>query len=99
MSSVQADKHSQTANTAAYSPSPLTADFARAVLAALIPLIIFAALVIAYENRRARLETEALLLDASRRLTETIDSDLNHQLRTLTTLALSVDLDEPPNFR
>jgi two-component sensor histidine kinase len=79
--------------------SPLTADFVKAALAALIPLVIFAVFVIVYEGRRSRADMEDTLFDASRRLREAIDAELRHQLGTLSTLALSIDLDEPPNLR
>jgi two-component sensor histidine kinase len=78
--------------------SPLTADFVKTALAALIPLVVFAVVVIVHEDRRSRAELEGSLLDASRRLGEAVDVDLGHQLRTLSVLALSVDLDDPPNL-
>ena len=73
-------------------------DVLKIALAALIPMIVFAVAVVVYDNRRSRHALENTLMDASRRLTEAIDSDLRQQLRTLSTLASSVDLDEPPNF-
>jgi two-component sensor histidine kinase len=79
--------------------SSLKANFTNAILAALIPLVAFAVFVIVYENRRARSEIEDTVFDASRRLTEAIDAELRHQLGALSTLALSIDLDEQPNFR
>jgi hypothetical protein len=78
--------------------SSLKANFTNAILAALIPLVAFAVFVIVYENRRARSEIEDTVFDASRRLTEAIDAELRHQLGALSTLALSIDLDEQPNW-
>lgn len=78
--------------------SPLVADMAKAVVLALIPVVAFAVAVLVYENHRTRAEMDDTLLDASRRLTEVIDSELRQQMRTLTALAISTDLDAPLNL-
>jgi two-component sensor histidine kinase len=78
--------------------SPLAADIAKAVVLALIPLIVFAVAVIVFENRRSRTQMDSTLLDASRRLTEVIEMELQQQLRTLAALAVSMDLDPPPQL-
>jgi two-component sensor histidine kinase len=85
--------------TARRRASPLRADFIKTALAALIPMVLFAVAVIFYEERRSREALEDTLMDASRRLTEAIDADLRQQLRTLSALAVSTDLDAPANFR
>jgi two-component sensor histidine kinase len=74
-------------------------NFITPILTALIPLIVFTVAVIVHENRRSRAEIEGTLLDASRRLTEAVDAEIQHQLTTLSTLALSTDLDQSPNLQ
>src|SRR5689334_11595406 len=78
--------------------SPLAGDFVKVAIAALIPLVLFAVLAIVNENRRAREEIENDVLTASRRLAEALDNNLGQQLRTLSALAFSTDLDPPPRL-